>query len=331
MEFRQLGQSELNLPVVTFGAWAIGGWMWGGTDDEAAVRAIQRGIDVGVTCIDTAAIYGMGHSETVVGKAIAGRRQEVLVATKCGLRWNESIGEHFFESKNNAGQEVTIYKNLKRDSIKYECEQSLKRLGIDTIDLYQCHWPDATTPLDETMEALLELQQEGKIRAFGVSNFTTDMMRECLDTAPIASDQPPYNPLQRGIEADVLPFCVEHNVGVLAYSPIAQGLLTGKVTMDRTFPDDDVRCKRPWFQPKNRKRVLDMLEQVKPIAEGHGATLTQVFIAWVVAQKGITTALVGARNEKQVEENAKAGDLKLAGDEVALIRRLVEELGDPEP
>ena len=330
MVYRQLGASDLQLPVVSFGAWAIGGWMWGGADDQASVRAIQKGIDLGVTCIDTAPAYGMGHSEKVVGRAIRGRQDEVIVATKCGLRWDLSDGEFYFQTKDNAGKDLAIHRNLSADSIKYECEQSLKRLGVDTIDLYQCHWPTSTTPIAETMGALLELQEEGKIRAIGVSNFTPAMMSECLKVGQLDSDQPPYSALQRGAESDVLPFCIDHNLGVMAYSPIAQGLLTGKVTMDRVFPEGDVRRNRPWFQPKNRQRVLDMLEGVKPIAEGHGATLAQVFIAWTVAQPGITTVLVGARNESQVAENAKAGALKLSGDELRTIRALVEGLGDPE-
>jgi aryl-alcohol dehydrogenase-like predicted oxidoreductase len=330
MVYKQLGASDLQLPVVSFGAWAIGGWMWGGTDDQAAVRAIQKGVDLGVTCIDTAPAYGMGHSEEVVGKAIRGRQDEVIIATKCGLRWDLTEGEFFFHTKDNAGNDLAMHRNLKADSIKYECEQSLGRLGVDTIDLYQCHWPDSTTPLAETMGALLDLQREGKIRAIGVSNFTPAMMAECMKAGVLDSTQPPYSALHRGIESDVLPFCVDHNIGVMAYSPIAQGLLTGKVTMDRVFPEGDLRQDKPWFQPGNRRRVLDMLENVKPIAEGHGATLAQVFIAWTVAQPGITTVLVGARSESQVAENAKAGALKLSGDELRTIRALVEALGEPE-
>ena len=330
MVYRQLGASDLQLPVVSFGAWAIGGWMWGGTDDQAAIRAIQRGIDLGVTCVDTAPAYGMGHSEEVVGKAIRGRQDEVVIATKCGLRWDLDEGQFFFYTKDNAGKDLAIHRNLKAGSIKYECEQSLRRLGVDTIDLYQCHWPDSTTPIAETMGALLELQREGKIRAIGVSNFTPGMMAECLKAGQIDSDQPPYNALERGIESDVLPFCVEHNIGVLAYSPIAQGLLTGKVTLDRVFPEGDVRRNKPWFKPGNLRRLLDMLEKVKPIAEGHGATLAQIFIAWTAAQRGITSVLVGARNDSQVAENAKAGALKLSAGELQNIRSLVEALGGPE-
>ena len=331
MEYRQLGTSDLKLPVISFGAWAIGGWMWGGTDDEVAIRAIRKAIDLGITCIDTAAIYGFGHSEEVVGKAIAGRRDEVIVATKCGLRWEgeeADEGEFFFDSTKD-GAAIEIRRNLKADSIKNEVEQSLRRLGIDVIDLYQCHWPDATTPLEETMETLLDLQQEGKIRAIGVSNFAPEIMTECLKHGQIASDQPKYNALEREIEADVLPFCIKHNIGVLAYSPIAQGLLTGKVTLDREFSEGDLRRDRPWFTRENRQRILDMLDQVRPIAEGHGATLAQVAANWVICQEGITSALVGARNEAQVEENAKAADFWLTDEELATIRNLVEALGGP--
>ena len=327
MQYRQLGRSDLNVPVVSFGAWAIGGWMWGGTDDDASVRAIQCGIDHGITCIDTAPAYGMGHSERVVGKAIAGRRDEVVVATKCGLRWDLDEGEHFFDSQDNEGVARKIYRNLKPDSIRWECEQSLKRLNIDVIDLLQCHWPDPTTPISDTMAALLELQEEGKIRAIGMSNFTVEMMQQCLANGGIDSDQPKYNALERDIENDVLPFCHENGIGVLAYSAIAQGLLTGKVAVDREFPEGDLRRNKPMFSLENREKVLTMLEEVRPIAEGHNATLGQVFIAWLAAQPGMTTALVGARNEAQAKENARAGDIVLSEEEVAVIRQRVEALG----
>lgn len=329
MEYRTLGKSDLKVPVVSFGAWAIGGWMWGGTDDALAIRAIHKAIDLGITCIDTAAIYGMGHSEMVVGKAIAGRRDKAVIATKCGMRWDLEEGEFFFPSRLPDGTTCRIYKNLKPHSIRHECEQSLKRLGIDAIDLYQCHWPDATTDLDDTMDVLLDLQRQGKIRAFGMSNFTTEMMEKCIKKGTVASEQSKYNPLERDIEKDLIPFCAEHNIGVLAYSPIAQGLMTGKVTIDREFKGDDVRRSRPWFTPANRQRVLDMLAKVLPIADGHRATLGQVAINWVFSQKGITSALVGARNEKQVAENAGAASFKLSEDELKTIRRLVEELGAP--
>jgi aryl-alcohol dehydrogenase-like predicted oxidoreductase len=229
----------------------------------------------------------------------------------------------------NDGTPVQIRRFLGAESIKKECEESLERLGIEVIDLYQCHQPDPTTPVEESWGAMLELQKEGKVRAIGVSNFTVEMTEKCLSRGPVASDQPLYNALERDIEKDILPFCIENDIGVLAYSPMTQGLMTGKVTMEREFPEGDVRNYKPWFKPENRKRVLEMLKKIQPIADGHKATLAQVTINWVISQKGLTAALVGARNEKQVEENARAADFRLTEDELAAIRNAVEELGGP--
>lgn len=326
MEYRQLGKSDLKLPVVSFGAWVTGGWMWGGSDDDEAIRAIQRGIDIGITCVDTAPMYGFGRSEEVVGKAIKGRRDEVIVATKCGLRSDKKEGKPHFKTQDFEGNDVMIYGNLRPDSLRWECEQSLRRLGVDVIDLYQMHWPDPTSSLADAMDVLLDLQQQGKIRAIGVSNSSPAQMAECLGQGYFASDQPHYSLLQRGIEADVLPYCIEHNIGVLAYSPIAQGLLTGKVTPDREYNEGDQRKYKEAFKPDNVRRVLAALDKVKPIAEAHNATLAQIAIAWVTKQPGLTTAIVGARNEKQVEENAKAGDIVLTDAEEKAMRAAFEGL-----
>lgn len=327
MQYRKLGNSDLEVPVICFGAWAAGGWMWGGADDQQSIRAIQRAIDEGMTCIDTAPIYGMGHSEKIVGKAIAGKRDKVIVATKCGMRWDLEEGERFFETVDNAGHPCTIYKNLRAHSIEYEVEASLNRMNIDYIDLYQCHWPDSTTSLDETMEALLRLKDQGKIRAIGVSNFSVAQMEKCLKKGPLASDQPKYNALERDIEDEVLPFCKKHNIGILAYSPIAQGLLTGKVPADREFKEGDTRRTKPLYMTENRKLINEMLEEVKPIAEAHDCTLGQLFIAWTIAQPGITAAIVGARTPEQVAENAGAAYIKLTRKEIQTIREKVEGLG----
>jgi len=328
MQHRKLGTTNLRLPVVSFGAWAIGGWMWGGTDDSEAVRAIQTGIDAGITCIDTAPAYGMGHSETIVGEAIAGRRDEVIVATKCGLRWDLEEGRKKMDSTDLEGNPISIYENLRPHSIRHECEQSLRRLNVDVIDLYQCHWPDPTSSLDDTMACLLDLKAKGKIRAIGVSNFSVEMIRQCQKHRAVDACQPMYNALERDVEATLLPYCAVQNIGVLAYSPIAQGLLTGKVTPDREFPEGDIRRNKPMFSQANREKVLAMLERVRPIADGHGITLGNLFIAWLLAQPGMTTALVGARNPDQAKENARAGDVRLSDDEVATIRAEVEALGD---
>ncbi len=324
MHYRKLGRSDLSVPAVSFGAWAIGGWMWGGSDDADAVRALQAAFDAGVTCVDTAPVYGMGHSEQVVAEALRGRREEIVVATKCGLRWDREEGELHFETTLPDGRRAPIYKNLRPASIRWECEQSLQRLGVDHIDLYQCHWPDSTTPIADTMGELVKLQEEGKIRAIGMSNFTVPMLEECQRHGVVVSDQPKYNALEREIEAELLPWCEANDVAVLAWSPIAQGLLTGKVTPDREFPEGDVRRGKPLFSRENRIRVAEMLAAVQPIAEGHGLTLGQLFIAWTIGQPGLTSALVGARNAQQATENAKAGSVTLAPDELLVIREAVE-------
>jgi len=327
MQHKELGQSGLKLPVVSFGAWAIGGWLWGGPDDENAIKALHAALDAGITCIDTAPTYGMGHSESLVGQALKGRRDGAIIATKCGMRWDCTDGFKQLDTTMNDGTPCSVYRNGRPDSIIKECEQSLNRLQTDVIDLYQVHWPDTTWPLDDTMDVLLRLKDAGKIRAIGVSNFDTDMIALCQTRGPIDSVQPRYNALQRDPEAQLLPFCLEHQIGVLAYSPIAQGLLTGKVTMERTFPEGDVRNRNVLFSPDNRRKVIDMLDRVKPMARDHGLTLGQFFTAWLVHQPAVTTALVGARTPAQVEENAKAGAAVLSQDTLDEVRREVESLG----
>lgn len=324
MLYRTLGRTNLTLPVVTFGAWALGGGpYWAGTDDELAIAAIQAAIDEGITAIDTAPIYGRGHSERVVGRALAGRRDEVVLLTKVGLRWDCEDGELMFDTKDDDGKPLRIYRNCRPESVKLEVERSLERLGTDHLDLVQVHWPDPTTPIADTMGALAELREQGKLRAIGVSNYDTDMLTQAqraLGEVPLASDQPKYNLLQREIEQDVLPWAREHEVGVVVYSPLEQGLLTGKVTADRKFDASEGRSRRATFKPANRDRVNGVLQSVvKPIAEAHHATIAQVAIAWTVSQPGITAALVGARTPEQARENAAAGDLRLTADEHAAI------------
>lgn len=330
MLYRKLGTSDLDVPVVSFGAWAIGGSMWGGTDDDLAVRALHKAIDVGITLIDTAPAYGNGYSETIIAKVLADRRDEVIVATKCGVFYEPDMTREGNIVVAPDGREYKLWRTLQTDKIRPEIEQSLSRLGIDTIDLYQCHWPDADTPAEETMAHLLDLQAQGKIRHIGVSNFTPADMDEFRKHGVIVSDQVPYNPLQRENEETVTPYTLEHGLGVMAYSPIAQGLMTGKVPPERTFVEGDWRVKKPWFSVENRARIMTMLEEVQPIADRHGATLGQVAINWVFSQPGITTAIVGARNDAQVVENAGSTDFELSEDELATIRGLVEGLGDPE-
>jgi methylglyoxal reductase len=326
MELRRLGRSDLEVTPIGLGCWAIGGWMWGGADDHDSIAAIRRAVELGVNFIDTAPVYGQGYSEEMVGKALEGIRDRVLVATKCGLVWGDRPGRTYFTDYN--GLEVRY--NLEPESIRQECEDSLRRLRTDTIDLYQCHWPDPGTPPEDTMQGLLKLKEEGKIRAIGVSNFKVEQMEKCLSGGQLDSDQPQYNMLDRSIEKEILPFCRKNDIGIVAYSPLARGLLTGKVTMDRTFAETDHRSRQKWFQPANRRRVLDFLERIRPIAEGHGVTLAQLAANWVICQNGATTAIVGARNPAQVDENVKAGEFRLSDSELSEISALLDELGGPE-
>lgn len=328
MECRRLGTSELEVSAVIFGAWTIGGWYWGGADDQESVRAIHKALDLGINCFDTAPAYGFGRSERVLANALKGKRKEVLIATKCGLRWGEKLGQPLFEAKDETGNIYMIFKNLSRDSVIHECEESLKRLETDYIDLYQCHWPDEETPLEETMDALLRLKEQGKIRAIGVSNFPRGLIEKCLMIGDIASDQPKYNLLTRDIEKDILPYCLENNVGLICYGPLGQGLLTGKVTVDRKFGEGDLRESfQVWFKPANRGRVLSALEKIRPIARKYGATLGQIAINWVIGQPGVTGAIVGARNASQIAESAAATKFKLSEEDRDAVRQEFEALG----
>jgi aryl-alcohol dehydrogenase-like predicted oxidoreductase len=325
MEMRQLGKSEVKGSVITFGAWAIGGAMWGGTDEKDSIEAIRASIEHGVTAIDTAPIYGFGKSEELVAKAVAGKREQVQLFTKFGLRWDTTEGEFFFDLKEQ-GKTYKIYRNAKKKSIIGECEESLKRLKTDRIDLYQCHWRDHTTELEETMEALDQLLKEGKILAAGVSNFTAAEIETSNKIIPIASNQPPYSMVLRDIEKDVLPFCRDNNIATIVYSPLQRGLLTGKFKPDHKFPEGDHRSNERHFEPDFIRRVNAFLEQLKPIAEKYEATLGQLVINWTIQRPGITLALVGARNAEQAIENAKAGTLTVSKEDIAKIDTLLEQL-----
>lgn len=330
MEMRRLGRSGLAVSKVAFGAWAIGGWQWGGSDDEAAVEALRAALDAGMTTIDTAPVYGFGRSERVVGRALVGARARAQVLTKVGLVWEEERGQFFFEGPDQDGVVRRVHKNSRPDSIRREVEASLRRLGVETLDLVQIHWPDPTTPIAESLGALAELRAQGKLREIGVSNFTPDQLAQAtsaLGEVPLASTQERYSLVARGIEQGALPWALAHGVGVLAYSPIEQGLLSDKVGAERTFPAGDNRQKRGTFTPENRRRVHALLERVvRPPAERLGATWAQVVIAWTVARPGITCALVGARSAAQARENARAAELELTPAEGSAIDRGFAEL-----
>jgi aryl-alcohol dehydrogenase-like predicted oxidoreductase len=325
MQARQLGNSDVKVSPVIFGAWAIGGWMWGGSEEKESIDAIRAGIDHGVNTIDTAAIYGMGRSEELVGQAIKGVRDKVVIATKCGMRWDSDQGSDPWPQKDNEGHDVIIRKNSRPDSIAYECEQSLKRLGVETIDLYQIHWPDTSTPVEDSMHAMLKLKEQGKIRAIGVSNYDVQWLNKANQVAPIASLQPPYSLIQRKIETEILPFCRQSNIGVIVYSPLERGLLTGKVTPDRQFAKGDHRATHKYFTVENRKRVLAALEKIRPIAEKHKVSFAQLVINWTIHERGITAALVGARNAEQATHNAGAMNFTLTNDERGTIRAAFDE------
>ncbi|MBV6643730.1 MAG: aldo/keto reductase, partial [Cyclobacteriaceae bacterium] len=272
-----------------------------------AVTAIKTSIDHGITSIDTAPIYGFGHSEKIVGEAVKSySRDKIQLLTKFGMRWDTKEGDFYFESKKNDGTPVNIHKYAGKQSIINECEESLKRLGTDYIDLYQIHWPDKTTPIEESFEAVAQLKKEGKIRSAGVSNYSVDQMKIAHSVTPLASNQVPYSMVLRDIEKEVVPFCVDNGIGILAYSPLQRGLLTGKITSDYKFNEGDHRKSTKFFQEPNLSRTNAFLDEIKPIAEKHNATLAQLVINWTLQQPGITSVLVGARNKEQVAQNAQA-------------------------
>ncbi len=301
---------------IGLGAWAIGGawqWGWGPQDDRDSLATIQKALDLGINWIDTAPVYGLGHSEEVVGKAIAGKRQDVFIATKCGLVWDDR---------------GRVRNNNRPDSIRRECEASLKRLNTDYIDLYQIHWPDPRTPVEASWEEMLRLKQEGKVRYIGVSNFGVDLLETCERLGHVNSLQPPYSMVHRvrypEVENEILPWCRAHGVGVVAYSPLQNGLLTGKFTRERLeqLPRDDWRRKSEFFQEPLFSQVLELVERLKPIAATYEKSLTQLAIAWVLQNPAVTAAIVGARRPEQVEEHVGGSGWEISLDD----RRIIEEM-----
>lgn len=328
MEYRTLGETDLQVPAITFGAWAIGGWMWGGADVKAAVGAIHAALDHGMTAIDTAPVYGYGLSEKIVGEALKGRpRDRVQILTKFGLRWDYKYGDLHLRDVDERGKVTEVYKCATRDSVIYECEQSLKRLGTDYIDLFQIHWPDAHTPIAETMEAVALLKQQGKIREAGVSNYSNDQIAEASKTVSIVSDQVPYSMVRREIEAELVPYCLEYSKSIIAYSPMQRGLLTGKFKAGHVFKEGDSRPSTKYFTPDNIEKVNAFLGKIRPVAEGHGVALSELVLRWTIDQPGITVALAGARDAAQVEANAAASELKLSAEDSQLISRELAALG----
>jgi len=313
---RTLGNSDLELTPIGYGAWAIGGgnWEfgWGSQDERESIAAIERALDSGVGWIDTAAVYGLGHSEEVVGKALKGRAQKPLVFTKCSMRWD---------------QNRQIYRSLKRASLQEELEGSLRRLGVDVIDLYQIHWPNPEEEIEEGWETLAKFQSQGKVRFIGVSNFNVAQMKRAQKIAPITSLQPPYSLLRRDIEKEVLPFCRENNIGVINYSPMVSGLLTGKMTVERVrnLPEDDWRKRSPNFQPPKLERNLALADLLGAIGKEHGVEAGVVAIAWTLRNPAITAAIVGARRPDQVDGVLPAATFRLSDAEAERIDRWMAE------
>jgi len=327
MEYRKIANSDLELSTVTFGAWAAGGWMWGGTEQNDSVNAIKAAYDLGVTSIDTAPVYGQGKSEEIVGEAIKDiPRDKVQILTKYGMRWDLKKGDFAFKSKDNNGNDIDIYKYAGKESIVKECEDSLRRLGTDYIDLYQIHWPDITTPIQESMEAVDKLIKDGKVRYAGVCNYDAEQLDEALNYIDVISDQVPYSMVKRDIERQLVSYAIENNRAILAYSPLERGLLTGKMKPGYEFGEGDHRSGLPYFTDENIEKTNEFLEKIKIIANDKEATLAQLVIRWTVEQPGITIALVGARNPEQAIQNAKAMDIDLTERELALITEELDKL-----
>ncbi|MDV2491351.1 aldo/keto reductase [Elizabethkingia anophelis] len=320
MEFRKLGNTDLELSAITYGAFAIGGNMWGGNEKKDSIASVRASIDNGVTTLDTAPFYGFGLSEEMIGEAIKGYdRSKIQLLTKFGLVWdgsNQGKGEFFFDAE-ETGKTIPVYKYASKTSVIKELEDSLKRLQTDYIDLLQIHWPDATTPISETMEALEILLQQGKIRAAGVSNYSVEQVAEARQSLNIASNQIGYSMLNRGVENDLVPYALENDLGIIVYSPMERGLLTGKYFKDGKLKDNDHR--NGYFQQFDLEKVKTFLETITPIAEDKNATLSQLVLRWTSLQPAITVVLAGARNAEQAAANAKAMDINLTAEELAFI------------
>jgi aryl-alcohol dehydrogenase-like predicted oxidoreductase len=306
MEKRQLGNTDLLISRIGFGAWAIGGgdWSygWGPGDDEAAIGAIRHAAEVGMNWIDTAAVYGLGHSEELIAAALSGMNTRPYIFTKCGLVWDSSRRTR---------------QNIKGDSIRKECEASLRRLKVDVIDLYQIHWP-VDEDIEEAWEMMAQLKDEGKVLYIGVSNFSAEQIRRCQSIAPVSSLQPPYSLISRDYEAEILPFCLNQAIGVIVYSPMGSGLLSGTMTRERiaTLPVDDWRRKHPDFNEPALSKHLDLVENLKDIGKTHHCSAGEVAIAWTLQNPAVTAAIVGGRTEWQVEGIRNAPEVKLTDEEM---------------
>ena len=316
MQTRQFGNSDMQITPLGLGTWAIGGggWAfgWGPQDDEASIATIHRAIDLGINWIDTAAVYGLGHSEEIVAKALKGRSDRPYVFTKGSRVWNDQ-GE--------------ITSSLKEQSLRREVENSLRRLEVDTIDLYQLHWPNPDPDIEEGWSTLAKLKSEGKLRYIGVSNFSVEQMERAQKIAPITSLQAPYSLIKRDVERDILPYCQEHNIGVIVYSPMMSGLLSGKMTRERidNFPEDDWRQRNEEFQEPRLSRNLKLASLLQDIGYPYNRTTAEVAIAWTLRHPAVTGAIVGGRRPEQVEEIIGAAEFRLSESELEQIEKFLQE------
>jgi len=315
MRKRKLGSRGPEITVIGLGTWAIGGagwqYAWGAQDDRDSVAAIHRAMELGINWIDTAAVYGLGHSEEVVGRALAGRRANVMVATKCGRAWDPGSTE--------------IVDRLSAASVRKELEASLRRLGTDYIDLYQIHWPRPEPQIEEGWNEIAKAVTEGKVRYAGVSNFSVDQIRRAHLIHPVTSLQPPYNMLRRDVEKELLPFCAQNGIGVIAYSPMQMGLLSGAFSRERVthLAPDDLRSRNPYFTEPALSRNLALVDRLKPIARRHDRTMTELAISWVLRRPEVTAAIVGGRRPEQIGEIVSAADWGLTPEETAEIDALL--------
>ncbi len=326
MQQNKLPRTDINVSPIIYGAFAIGGWFWGGADEGEAIKAIEAAIENGVTTIDTAPVYGMGHSEIVVGNTIKGKRDKVQLLTKFGMRWDTELGDFTFDTNDNDGNPVKVYKFNGKQSVIEECERSLQRLQTDYIDLLQMHWPESTTPIEETMEALEILKQQGKIRAAGVCNTPVNLLERANACTIISTNQVAYSMVNRGIEKELVPFCLANGIGILPHTSLQKGLLTGKIKPGHQFGEGDHRPNTPYFKPHNHNEVMTMLNTIQPIADSRGISLAQLTINWTLQQPAITSVLVGARNAEQMLDNVKAVSFKLSAEELNIIQTALSQM-----
>lgn len=306
------GSTHMNVSRIVLGTWVTGGWAWGGADDDASKAAILRALELGINFIDTAPVYGFGKSEEVVGQVLRewGKTDSVVVATKCGLEWDEK---------------ERIRRNSSPERIRMEAEASLTRLGIERIDLYQIHWPDPKTPFDVSMEAMIRLREEGKIRFIGLSNFNPEQIRACLHAGPVSSLQPPYNLFEREADAEILPFCLQNNIATLVYGGLCRGLLTGKFSGEETFPRGDLRRGDPKFKPDRFKQYVKAVEDFKKIASSYGKTTAQFALRWALQQPGVTSVIAGARTAAQVEDNVGVSGWEISREDLQRVDEILSK------